>query len=394
MAGSPRNRHAGLSVWQVVWEALLCVSEQMRRTVFALTGIAVGTCAVVATLGMAASANASVLASLDSQAARTITVKSNQQTHFSADDIAEVKMLPGVAFAAGLATSANSTIRTLAPWVDPDGGEPVPIYRASDDLPNACGTTVTSGQWFSSQMAGSGIEPLVLGARAAASLGIDKVAPGRTVFLGDTQYLLVGIVRGSSSCSVGDGVVLPMSKTAPDADTLIVLATPGHGQTVSRALPTMLDPDGSHGITVTVPVDYAAVTARVQGDVNGLYLALGAVSVLVGAIGIANVRLMAVFERAGEIGLRRALGATRRGIVAQFTLESLLLGLVGGVLGASAGLVSVVGVAAVRGWPPVVNPWLPLAGPLAGMAVGVIAGLLPALRAARIEPATALRSAG
>jgi putative ABC transport system permease protein len=130
---------------------------------------------------------------------------------------------------------------------------------------------------------------------------------------------------------------------------------------------------------------------RAQDDVNALFLILGLVSLVVGAVGIANVTLVTVLERVQEIGLRRSLGAGRRHVAAQFLLESTLVGLTGGVIGASLGVVTVVAVSAAKQWTPLLEPWLAVAAPVAGALVGLLAGLYPALRAARMEPVDALR---
>jgi ABC-type antimicrobial peptide transport system permease subunit len=123
-----------------------------------------------------------------------------------------------------------------------------------------------------------------------------------------------------------------------------------------------------------------------------LFLVLGGVSLLVGAIGIANVTLVSVLERVGEIGLRRALGAARRHVAAQFLMESTAMGLVGGIIGASMGVLLVVAISAARTWTPVLDPWVPLAAPLVGALTGLVAGLYPAIRASALEPVEALRA--
>ena len=161
---------------------------------------------------------------------------------------------------------------------------------------------------------------------------------------------------------------------------------------IARQAPVALTPNDPSLVHAASAGDARKVKGEVASDVNTLFLILGGVSLLVGAIGIANVTLVSVMERVGEIGLRRSLGATRRHIAAQFLTESGLLGLVGGAVGASLGILVVVGVSVSRTWTPVLDPWLPFAAPAVGALVGLGSGLYPAGRAASLQPVDALRS--
>ena len=166
----------------------------------------------------------------------------------------------------------------------------------------------------------------------------------------------------------------------------------GAAQLIGRQAPIALSPNNPKRLDVEVPPRNDGVKTGVQGDVNALFLLLGAVSLLVGALGIANVTLVSVLERVGEIGLRRAVGAERRHIAAQFLLESTMLGFFGGLIGTTVAVLTIVGVAEVKGWVPVLEVWLPVSAPLAGALVGLVSGIYPSWRASSVEPITALRS--
>lgn len=238
----------------------------------------------------------------------------------------------------------------------------------------------------------------MLGPNAAEQLHIGRIDSQPAIFIGDRLYVVIGTLSTvERQPSLLNAVVIPegtarreFAVTAPGA--VQVETRVGAASVVASQLPLALRPDDPKAVKVVAPPGPRRARAGVQQDLNALFLLLGAVSLLVGAIGIANVTLVSVLERVEEIGLRRSLGAARHHIAAQFLLESTALGLVGGILGAAVGTLVVVVVAATRTWTPVLGAWLPLGAPLRGV-VGLLAGLYPAGRAARMEPVDALRGA-
>jgi ABC-type antimicrobial peptide transport system permease subunit len=238
----------------------------------------------------------------------------------------------------------------------------------------------------------------VLGPNAAERLGITRVDQLPAITIGDDVYLVIGILDGvARQPDLLGAVIIPEGTARHDyrlaSPGLIVVETAiGASTLVSQQLPLALRPDNPRSLRVVSPPEPTRVRDAVKGDLDLLFLMLGGVSLLVGAIGIANVTLVSVIERTGEIGLRRALGASRRHIGQQFLLESTTIGVVGGVLGASLGTLVVVAVSARQSWTPVLDPGVPLLAPLVGGAVGLMAGTYPALRATRLAPVDALRS--
>ena len=273
----------------------------------------------------------------------------------------------------------------------------ITVQAASLGLPATVGTRIAQGRYLNAATARFPVA--VLGSDAAARLGISRVHPGERVWLGGRWFYVGGILAPAVLAPEIDSSVLVGFAAAERylgfdgyPTTIYVRSQTSQVAAVQSVLAYTANPEAPNEVNVSQPSEALTARAAAQSALNSLFLGLGAVSLLVGAVGVGNIMLIGVLERRSEIGLRRSLGATRGQIRLQFLSEAIMLALLGGAIGVLAGAVATGVYAAVKGWTVVIPPLAWAGGLGSAIAIGAIAGLLPALRAARLSPTEALRT--
>jgi ABC-type antimicrobial peptide transport system permease subunit len=408
----PARRRGGrdrptLSGRDLVSEAVASLSARPWRAVLTALGTVIGVTALVATLGLSKTAGNQIVGRFDELAATDVTVTSKvtrtglAETALPWDAEDRVRRLNGVRNAGTISDlDLRGQLVRAVPVNDPRGQTEfqMPVKAASPGLFPAVRATLLTGRTIDAAQSDRADRVAVLGPTAAAQLSINRLDNQPAIYIGDHVYVVIGILGDvGRQASLLSSVVIPEGTARRDfmlrsPATVQIEVEIGAASLIAAQSPVALLPNQPSLLKVTAPPEPRRVKAGIQEDLDSLFLLLGGVSLLVGAIGIANVTLVSVLERVGEIGLRRALGAARRHIAAQFLLESTTLGLAGGLLGAAVGVIVIVVVAAFRTWSPVLDPWVPLGAPLVGAVTGLVSGTYPALRAATMQPVEALRS--
>jgi len=371
------------------------------RAALSAIGIAIGVAAIVSVLGISRSAQADLLRELDKLGTNLLQVQAGEGLGFgeatlpetAADSASRIRPVEAVTSTAAVEATVLRTDRS-----DPRQGGGISVAAAEPDLLEVLDGSLDKGVFLTEA---TGQYPtVVLGSVAAERLGIDSVDQGLTVWIGGQRFLVIGILdelplapEVDRSALVGYGVAQNLLGLSGEPTTLYLRADEDHVEDVLAVLPAQVNPQHPDNVSVSRPSDALAAKVATEDALTGLLVGLGAVSLLVGAVGVANVMVMGVLERKSEIGLRRALGATRAHVRRQFLVESMVLAGLGGVAGvALGGLVTAV-YAAARDLPTVVPLEAIGGGTALALLLGAVAGLYPAVRAARLSPVDALRTA-
>jgi putative ABC transport system permease protein len=370
------------------------------RTTLSIVGIAVAVASLVSVIGLSASAQAQLLAELG-QESNLLTVAAGQT--FSGDPTplpptaeSMIRAIPPVESVTAVGTVPNLTVRRSAavPFQQTSG---ISVLAAQGSLAAALSAGLVAGHFLGPV---ADVYPeVVLGYSAAKNLAIDRVGVDTAVFIDQRYFTVTGILAPVAVAPEIDNAALvsfPVARNLFRFDgkaTRIYLRTdPDQTAAVAAVLPFTASPQQPDAVEVRRPSDILVARIAAKDTFTGLFLGLSAVALLVGGISIANVMVISVIERRSEIGLRRALGARSSHIAQQFLVESVLLSVIGGIGGVLLGSIVTVATSMLEHDQPSL-PVLAVAGGIgASLVVGALAGLYPALRAARLPPSEALRN--
>lgn len=374
-------------------------SRRVRASLSAL-GISIGIAAIVGVLGISQSSKSGLLSELG-RLGNLLTVQAQssafgQQTELPVTSEGMVSRIGPVTNAAEIGAISNVYVyrSPFVPAIDTNG---ISLTATDASLTATLGASIAQGTFLNPAMAH--FPAVVLGAEAASLLGIDSLANPTQIWIGGHWFTVVGILKPVELVSQMDSMAFvgfPIAEKYFGFDghptELYVRSVPSRVNAVASVLPATVNPEDPSVVGVSFPADVLKAEVAAKGAYNGLFLGLGAVALLVGGVGIANVMVISVLERRSEIGLRRALGATRRHVAEQFLAEALLLSLLGGLAGTAIGAVATVVYAASQGWSVQIPAIALYGGVAAALVIGAVAGLYPSMRAAGLSPTDALRT--
>ncbi len=400
MASKDQSPASRLRLSDVVRVGASGPRARKTRTALSALGISIGIAALVGVLGLSESSKSALLDEISALGTNLLTVEAGGGIGAGDGELPETAL----ASAARIPTVTSAS----AVWnVDADvyQNEYIPegetgainVVAADVDLVHTLRGDVADGRFFDETTAP--YPTAVVGSVAAERYGIRDLDTPTYVFIGDDYVEVVGILEEFPLAADLDRSVILSQQAAStffDADdspsTVFVRVLDGTIDETRDVLPGNTDPENPEEVTVSRPSDALEAQAAADDALTTLFLGLGAVALLVGGIGIANVMVIAVIERRGEIGLRRALGATQAHIRRQFVTEAIILSVLGGIGGVAIGVAATFVYASSQDWRVIIPQEAAFGGLVGAVAIGAIAGLYPAMRAAKLAPTEALRA--
>lgn len=368
------------------------------RAILSALGIAIGIAAMISVVGVSSSSRADLTRQLDTLGTNLLTATAGQDfsgksTRLPADSVGKLSLIDGVQQVSSTGRVGTPVYRSSLSEKEATGG--ISTQAADLSLLDVVAGEVASGSWLN--QATASYPATVLGANAAQRLGVVK--PGTQVWLGGTWFTVVGILKPVALAPELDNAALIGQQTATQLfghdgrpSTVYQRSQNDKVEQVRKLIAPTIAPQQPNTVQVSRPSDALAAKNAADKTFTALLVGVGSIALLVGGIGVANTMIISVLERRREIGLRRALGAMRKHILAQFLAEALLLAGLGGLLGALIGAAVTAVMAALNHWPYSLPPLMVALGLGVTIAIGALAGLYPAIRAARTPPTAALNS--